>query len=443
MKVLVLGGDGRTHALVWKLFNSPMAEEVMCAPGNGGTSQIAPSVELALEDAANVARWSFEQSVDVIVPAESGPLQHGMVDEVVAFHIGVCGPSQRSTVLERSRCRAKEFMLRYNLPTSPGRAFTNLSMAEKFLASVPLPVTIKADHPAGGEVGYHDRYAALTGLRDLFAARAIDETSNGVVIEQFLEGPRVVLSTLTDGHTAVPLLATRLYDHVQADKQSPRAAGVGAHTSTSRYATLLTDFLHQKCIMPILGGLSAESMPTWGVLGVDCIITAQGPRITAIRYSMHEGEAQVVLPRLEDDLLPWVQATIARRVHDMPAPRWQPVASVGIGLYARGYPYHFPVGGAISGLETLDDGVLAFHSATENPNGLRYQPRASAGANLLGMRFGMPSNTGLRTTGGLVLTVVATAPTLADARQQALANAARVTFEGRSFRDDIGAHEFR
>ncbi|HEU5012037.1 MAG TPA: phosphoribosylglycinamide synthetase C domain-containing protein [Roseiflexaceae bacterium] len=443
MKVLVLGGDGRAHALVWKLFNSPLAEEVMCAPGNGGTSQIAPSVDLALEDAANVARWAFEQGVDIIVPAEGGPLQHGMVDEVISFHIGVCGPSQRSTALERSRCRAKEFMLRYNLPTAPGRAFTSLSMAEKFLASMQLPVMIKADHPAGGEAVYHDRYAALAGLRDLFAARTIDETGNGVVIEQFLEGPRVVLSTLTDGHTAVPLLATRLYDRINADKQSPLAAGVGAHTSTSRYATLLTDFLHHKCIMPVLGGLSAEGMPVWGVLGIDCIITAQGPCITAIRYSMHEGEAQVVLPRMEDDLLPWVQATIARRIHDMPALRWRPVASVGIGLYARGYPYHFPVGGPISSLDTLDDGVLAFHSATENPNGLHYQPRASTGPNMLGMRFGLPSNTALRTAGGLVLTVAATAPTLAEARQRALANAARITFEGRSFRDDIGAQEFR
>ena len=441
MKVLVLGGDGRAHALVWKLFNSPLVHEVICAPGNGGTSQIAPTVDLALHDATGIARWAFEQGVDIIMPAESRPLQDGVVDEVVSFHIGVCGPSQRSTMLERSRCRAKEFMLRYNLPTAPGRAFTNLAMAEKFLASVPLPVMIKADHPNGGEAVYHERYAALSGLRELFAARPVDETSNGVVIEQFLEGPRVVLSTFTDGRTAVPLLATRLYDRVHADKQSPLAAGIGAHTSTSRYAHLLTDFLHQKFIMPILDGLAAESMPVWGVLGVDCIITPHGPRLTAIRYSMREGEAQVVLPRLEDDMLPWVQAMIAQRLHDMPAPCWQPVASVGIGMYARGYPHHFPVGGPINGLETLDDGVLAFHSATENPNGLRYQPRAS-GTNLLGLHFGMPSNTGLRTDGGLVLTVVATAPTLAEAREQVLANAARVLFDGCSFREDIGANEF-
>lgn len=441
MKVLVLGGDGRAHALVWKLFSSPLVDEVICAPGNGGTSQLAPTVDLALHDSAGIARWAFEQGIDIIMPAESRPLQDGVVDEVVSFHIGACGPSQRSTVLEGSRCRAKEFMLRYNLPTAPGRAFTNLAMAEKFLASVPLPVMIKADHPSGGEAVYQERYAALSGLRELFAARPVEGTSDGVVVEQFLEGPRVVFSTLTDGHTAVPLLATRLYDRVLADKQSPLAAGIGAHTSTSRYAHLLTDFLHQKFITPLLGGLAAEGMPVWGVLGVDCIITPHGPRLTAIRYSMHEGEAQVVLPRLEDDLLPWVRATIAQRLHDMPAPCWKPVASIGIGMYARGYPHHFPVGGPVNGLELLDDGVLAFHSATENPHGLRYQPRTS-GANLLGMRFGVPSNTGLRTDGGLVLTVVASAPTLAEARERALANATRIVFDGCSFREDIGANEF-
>ncbi len=441
MKVLVLGSDGRAHAFVWKLFNSPLVQEVVCAPGNGGTNQIAPSVDLGLDDAAAVARWAFEQGVDIIMPAESRPLQHGVVDEVVSFHIGVCGPSQRSTVLERSRCRTKEFMLHHNLPTAPGRAFTNLAMAEKFLASVPLPVMIKSDNPAGGEAVYHDRYAALSGLRELFSARPMEGMSDGVVIEQFLDGPRVVLSTFIDGRTAVPLLATRLYDHLNQTGQGSLAVGLGAHTSTSRYAHLLTDLLHQKFITPVLAGLATEGMPVWGVLGVDCIITSRGPRLTAIRYSMREGEAQVVLPRLEDDLLPWVQATIAQRLHDMPAPRWRPVASIGIGMYARGYPHHFPVGGPINGLEALDDGVLAFHSATENPNGLRYQPRTS-GTNLLGMHFGMPSNTGLRTDGGLVLTVVASAPTLAEARERALVNATRVVFDGCSFREDIGEHEF-
>lgn len=440
MHVLVLGGDGRAHTLAWKLFNSPQISELVCAPGNGGSSQLAPSAEIAGGVAA-VARWAFDEGIDLIVPAESLPLRQGLVDEVVSYHVGVCGPSQRSTLLERSRCRAKEFMLRYGLPTAPGRSCRDLVTAEKFLASYTLPVMIKADHPEGGEAVYHDRYAALAGLRELFAARPVDSISEGVVIESYLAGPRVVLSALTDGRTALPLLATRLYDRMTATDAGPQAPGVGAHTSTSRYAQLLTDYLHQKLIVPIVAGLAEEGLPYWGVLGVDCVVTPEGPRLTAIRCSLREGEAQVVLPRLEDDLLPLVQAMITQRLHEVPALRWSPTASVGIGLIARGYPHHFPTGGPIHGIETLDEGVLVFHSATESIGGLRYTSRSALGG-LLGLGAAQPPAGVLRVSGGHVLTVVALGATLAGARGRALVNAERIDFAGRTFREDIGAKEF-
>jgi phosphoribosylamine--glycine ligase len=161
---------------------------------------------------------------------------------------------------------------------------------------------------------------------------------------------------------------------------------------------------------------------------------------------MREGEAQVVLPRLEDDLIPWIQAMIARRLHEQPAPRWAATPSVGIGLVARGYPHHFPSGGPIRGIEDLDEGVLAFHSATENRSGLRYTPRVGGrtqggrtqGSPLPGLVMGGVA----RTTGGHVLTVVTLGGTLAGARGRALVNAERISFEGRMFRGDIGAKEF-
>jgi phosphoribosylamine---glycine ligase len=444
MKVLVLGGDGRAHTLVWKLFNSSQVSDLICAPGNGGTGQLAPSADLDAGDGAAVARWAFDEGVDVIVPADSGSLHAGLVDEVVSFHISVCGPPQRTATLSRSRCRAKAFMLRHGLPTAPGRAFEDLATAEKYLATQPLPVMIKADHPAGGEVSYDDRLAALEGLRELFAARPLDADGGGVVIESFMVGPRVVLSAFTDGRTAVPLLPTRLYDQLDEDDRGPRAPGMGAHTGTSLFAQRLGAYLHEKLILPIVAALAQDELPYWGILGIDCVITSSGPRLTALRCSMQEAEAQVVLPRLENDLLPWVQATIARRLHELPPPRWAPTSSVGIGLVARGYPHNYPVGGAVQGIEDLDEGVLAFHSATENPSGLRYTPRATTGP----LSFGLPLFGGAaqgsvaRTTGGHVLTVVALGATLAGARGRALVNAERISFEGRMFRGDIGAKDF-
>jgi phosphoribosylamine---glycine ligase len=442
MKTLVLGGDGRAHTLVWKLFNSPAVTELVCAPGNGGIGHLTPAVDLEVADAATVARWAFDEGVDIIVPADSRSLQAGLVDEVVSFHIGVCGPSQRSTALEHSRCRAKEFMLRHGLPTAPGRAFSDLGTAEKYLATQPLPVMIKADHPAAGEAVYHDRYAALEGLRDLATARPIEGANDGVVVESYLEGPRVVLSAFTDGRTAVPLLPTRLYDRVDEGDGGPLAPGIGAHTGSSLFARKLGEFLHEKYIAPAVAALAQDDLPYWGVLGIDCIVTAQGPRLTALRSSMREGEAQVVLPRLEDDLVPWLQAMIGRRLHELPAPRWSATPSVGIGLIARGYPHHFPVGSAIQGVAELDEGVLAFHSATEDMSGLRYTPRVGGRGRGSPMPVGMLGGGVAHTTGGHIMTIVAMGATLAGARARALVNAERIVFDGRMFRGDIGVKEF-
>ncbi|HEX5689565.1 MAG TPA: phosphoribosylglycinamide synthetase C domain-containing protein [Roseiflexaceae bacterium] len=442
MKVLVLGNDGRAHALVWKLFNSSLASELVCAPGNGGTGLLAPTADLDVANVAAVAHWAFDEGVDVIVPADSRLLQAGLVDEVVSFQIGVCGPPQRSSALFGSRCRTKEFLLRHGLPTAPGRAFDNLHTAEKYLATQPLPLIIKADHPSAGEAVFQERYAALQGLHDLFTARPLEGPNDGVVIESFVPGARVVLSAFADGQTAVPLLPTRLYDRVEEGDAGPLARGLGAHTGASEFARRLGEYLHEKLIAPCVAALARDDLPYWGLLGVDCVISPNGPRLTALRSSMQEGEAQVVLPRLEDDLMPWVQAMIARRLHELPPPRWLPTPTVGIGLIARGYPHHFAVGGTIEGVEQLDEGVLVFHSATENASGLRYIPRGGGRATSAALPLYAASTTLAHTTGGHVLTLVASGATLAGARARALVNAERIAFDGRTFRGDIGAKEF-
>lgn len=454
MKILLLGDDGRAHALAWKLINSPRSPEIICAPGNGGTAPFAPSATLDMTDAATISRWTFEEQIDLVIPASGVPLHAGLVDEVLSLQVGVWGAARRAAALERSRCLAKEFMLRHGLPTATGRAFTDLAIAERYLATLPLPVMIKTDHPSGGEEIFDDRYAALEGLRRLFAARSLDG-GEGVVVEAALRGPRVALSAFTDGRTSVPLLAVRLYDRVDEGDRGAQATGVGAHTSNSTFARQLARYLHEKFIMPAVAGLEQDGLPCWGILGVDCIITTDGPRATALRCTFREGEAQVVLPRLEDDLLPWVEATIARRLHELPPPAWTITPSVGLGLMARGYPTFFPTGGQVHGLDEIEPGVMVFHSATTNPAAtVPYASRASAGRSggttalnsMLGGLLGMGGTSqwagGLRTTGGLALTVVAQGVSLPSARARALINADRVKFEACTYRADIGERDF-
>lgn len=444
MKILVLGSDGRTHALVWKLFSSPNAE-IFCAPGNGGAGLLAPQVDLDLSQPAEVARWAFSEQIDMIVPAESGSLWAGMVDEVVSMHIGVFGASQRSTRLEWSRCYTKEFLQRYGLPTARGRTFTSLSNAEKYLASQNLPLVIKADHPAGGGGVYHDRYAALEGLRALFVNRPIEGSSHGVVIEEYLSGISVSFSAIVDGSTALPLLPVRIYDRLDARPDSPWAPGMGAITGNSSYAQRLSTHMHTHLIRPIVAALSQENLPYWGILGVDCIITDQGPRITTLRCSLRDMEAQVVLPRLKDDLVPVIEAAISRKLHQIPTLHWRDEASVGIALVAQGYPNHYGVGGAIRGLTDVDEGVLVFHDQTHNPAALRYTPVTRSGTGMfsnliMGASMTVPDTT---MTGGHVVTVVGMGATLNGARGRVLLNAERISFPGRIYRDDVGSHEFR
>ncbi|MBC8077801.1 MAG: phosphoribosylamine--glycine ligase [Chloroflexales bacterium] len=442
MKVLVLGDDGRAHALVWKLFSSPLISELICGPGNGGTATLAPQVEIDQSDAAGIGRWAFDETIDLIVPAAGAPLWAGLVDEVVSFHIGVCGPAQRTTRIEQSRCYAKELLLRYELPTAPGRAFTSLATAEKYLATQQLPVAIKADHPDAGEGVFAERYGALQGLHELFGARASGGNGDGVVIEAYLSGPRIAQSALTDGRATQPLLPVRIYDHLREGDEGTPAPGMGACTGTSAYAAKLRAYIHAKLIAPLVAALDREGLPLWGFVGIDTIITEQGPRITALRCALRDGEAQVVLPRLEDDLVPLIQLAIGRRLDQAPPLRWRDEASVGIGLVAQGYPHHFPVGGAIAGLTDLDEGVLAFHHQTSNAHGMSYTPassrRSSLSKLLLGSGVQRPA---IATTGGHVLTMVATSATANSARARALVNAERIAFPGRSFRADIGQHE--
>lgn len=439
MKILVLGGDGRAHALVWKLFSSAAAD-VLVAPGNGGTAALAPAAELDLADAAGVARWAFAEGVDLIVPADSGPLAAGLVDEVIAMHIGVCGPAGRSTQIERSRCFARAFLERHGLPLARGRACADLATAEKYLAAMPLPVLLKADTPAGGDGVFAERYAALEALRAMFADGAA-----GVVIEEHLPGTIVSISAITDGATALPLPPVRLYDRLGPAPDSPLAPGMGAVTGNSAYAHKLGAYLQAHILQPIVAALARESLPYWGILGVDCVVTEQGPRVTGLRCSLRDMEAQAVLPRLESDLAGLIEAALARRLDRVPPPVWRDEASVAIGLVAQGYPHHFPVGGLVQGLNDLDEGVLLFHDQTTSAAGLRYTPADRQGANPLAalLSAGTTAAPGVTVAGGHVAAVVARGATLAGARGRALLNAERISFPGRTYREDVGAHEFR
>ncbi len=425
MKLAVIGADGRAHALTWKLFNSPHVSTLDCLPGNGGTAPLSPRRDPFAPDASDgvsaMIGWAFREQVDLVVDAAGQLLTGGLADELAPLTVGALGPTRATALLLGSRCRTKDLLLRHTIPTAPGQAFTDAETAEKALATYALPVRIRANAPDGGEEVYTERLAAIEGVRALFAAHTSSDLVPGVVIEQVLTGPRISITALTDGTACVPFLPVH-----HADGVEPVWA-----TGVSRYATLLRSFLLQNVLQPVMAALTAEGLEVRGVLGADCIITSQGPRVTALRGQFAPGEAEVVLPRLQDDLVPLIAATLAGNLASAPAPTFHEQATVGIGLVGAGYPHHYAMGGPIGGLDMLDAGVLAFHNATEPP----LPANAPARRSWFG-RNDTAADPLPRVAGGHVLTLVAQADSVATAWERAQRNATLVQFEGRTYRED-------
>jgi phosphoribosylamine--glycine ligase len=320
-----------------------------------------------------------------------------------------------------------------------------MATAEQYLATVQPPLVLKPDSLEHPPQIFTDRYAALNALRELFRTIAPEADNAGIVIETFLPGATVAFSAFVDGNTALPLLPARVYDQLTTQTDTIDAPGMGAHTSTSEYAQRLRTYLDQRIMQPLLAALRSESIPYWGILGIDCVITAQGPRVANLRCSMHDGEAQVVLPRLEDDILDIIRATAARRLDQLPPLRWRNQASVGIALVAQGYPHHFPTGSTLEGLANIEPGTLVFHDQTHNPLGMVYTPTVNRGPGAFSRLIMGNTNpsASLVTSGGHVLMVVALGDDLAGARARVLKNVQEISFAGRTYRDDIGLHEFR
>lgn len=451
MKALILGANGPAHALVWKLFNSDRVDHIVGSPGNGGTGILAPVVE-ARETVAATVQWAYEESFRLIVPATAQPLQEGLVEEASSMRIATWGPPKQSALLTKSRLWAKEFLNRYQLPTAPGKAFGDFATAERYLASQPLPVLLWGDYPSEFDGAYMDRAAAMQALAGIFALPPRPDHFRGAVIEAPVVGPSVSCSCVTDGAATVPLPPVRIYERLEDGDRGWAAPGMGGHTSASPLLAKIGEYIQRQILQPLLAALQRENLPWWGVLGVDCVITADGPKVTQIRCTLGDPEAQLLLPRLQDDLFALIAATNNHTLQSQPPLRWKPGASVGVALVAQGYPHNFPTGLALNGVSDLEPGVLAFQSETTNPFSMSYVPESHSmmsSSLITGFADSLSSAmlvretgpTRLTTHGGKPVLLVAQGQTLDEARQRAYANLRRLSLQPSFHRTDIGAQD--
>ena len=418
MKVLVLGSGAREHALSWMCERSPAVDKVMTAPGNGATQAVGAHITIDPRDPAEVLAAVHEYDIDLTVIGPDEAVAAGVADHLLKAGRQVFGPTAAAGRIESSKSFAKEVMQVARVPTADYHVFDDAHAAREHVRRRNQPMVVKADGLALGKgVVVCDTVAqTLDAVERAMVGNAFGEAGARVILEERLEGPEVSLMCLCDGERAVPMAPARDYKRAGDGDTGPNTGGMGAYSPPSDVGEAMVAQILRQCAQPVVTELASRGTPYQGCLYTQVMLTSEGPMVIEFNARFGDPEAQVVLPRLQGDLVDLMLACAAGDVR--PAPMtWSPEATVGVVLASRGYPGHYETGIPIEGLDDLEDGVLAFHAGTRH------------------------TATGYITRGGRVVTIVASGKTVAAARERAYANVARVTFDGVFYRSDIAERE--
>jgi phosphoribosylamine--glycine ligase len=418
MRILVLGGGGREHAIVHALVKSPRVPEVLVAPGNGGTAAIARNVaDLAIENARAVADYAAENQVDLVVIGPQGPHVAGTPDAHHARGIKVFGPSGLAARLEGSKAFAKGIMRRNGIPTGESRAYTirEFTQAQQALEKATFPVVIKADGLAAGKgvTIANDKREAEEAMRACFDG-AFGDAGETVLIEEFLEGPECSLLAFVDGETVTVMPPAQDHKRAFDGDTGPNTGGMGVYSPVPGVdADTLATMTH--LLEKTVAGMHGENLRFRGVLYGGFVLTKDGPKVLEYNARFGDPETQVLLPRLRTDLIDVMLAVAEGRLQSQSV-KWSDEAAVCVVIAAGGYPGEYEKGKVITGIAEAEalPGVTVYHAGTA-----------------------LREDGALVTNGGRVLGVTALAPTLAQARDRAYEAAAKISFDGMQMRTDI------
>jgi len=425
MRVLVIGSGAREHALCWALRRSPQLTALYCGPGNGGTAALAENVPLDPMDFAACADWAARSRINLTVVGPDDPLGGGIADVFAARGLLVFGPSKAAARIEASKAWAKQLMLDAGVPTARAVGFADhaaaLAQLDRYAADGGrFPLVVKADGLAAGKgvVVAEDAAEARAAVDAMMLDRRLGAAGATILVEEHLVGPEVSLFALCDGERVVPLAPACDYKRALDGDAGPNTGGMGAYSPPGFATPEMLAEVEARILRPTAAAMAAAGAPFRGLLYAGLMLTADGPKVIEFNARFGDPETQVVLPRLEGDLLELCLAVARGRLDAVPPPTWRPEAACGVVLASEGYPGPFARGKAITGLDALDPDILAFHAGT----------RREADGRLV-------------TSGGRVLTLVALGPTVAAARERVYANVGRVRFEGARHRTDIAARE--
>jgi len=430
MNVLLIGSGGREHAIAWKLRQSPRPGSLTVAPGNGGIAQIAECVPLAIPKpyatAGEVAVFgeavlaiARERHVELVVVAPDDPLALGLVDIVEAAGMRAFGPSKAAARIEASKAFAKDLMRRHGVPMGEAARFDEFEAARAYVESRACDVVVKADGLAAGKgtivTGSHAE--AVEALRALMVEGALGLAGRSIVIEDKLTGPETSAHAFSDGKTVAHMPFSCDHKPVFDGNRGPNTGGMGAYSPPSWLPEATAGQIRHDVTEAAVRAMASEGVPFKGVLYPGLMVTADGPRVIEFNARFGDPETQVLLPRLESDLLE-IMLAVADGTLDRIDVRWSARAAVTVVLASGGYPGAYETGKVIDGLDDVDGDVIVFHAGTR---------RADDGR--------------IVTSGGRVLAVTAVAETMAAAREKAYRNVERIRFEGMHYRRDIGASE--
>jgi phosphoribosylamine--glycine ligase len=417
MRVLVVGGGGREHALCWKLLQSPRVTAVFCAPGNGGIRQIAACPPIDVTDLHGLLALAQAERIDLTVVGPEAPLSMGIVDLFEHHGLRVFGASRRAAEIEGSKAFSKELMHRHGIPTAFARVFTDPAEAKVYIREVGAPIVVKADGLAAGKgvLLCATVAEAEDAVKMIMEDRIFGEAGDRLVVEEFLVGEEASFLAFTDGTTVLPMPSAQDHKAVFDGDQGPNTGGMGAYSPAAVVTPELHEEVMTKVMLPTVRAMAAEGRPYRGVLYAGLMITARGPKVLEYNARFGDPEAQPILCRLESDLLPLLEACIDGTLAAQ-KPHWREEAAVCVVLASGGYPGRYATGFPINGLDAAarEAGVTVFHAGTAERDGR------------------------IVTAGGRVLGVTAIGATVREAIDRSYRAAGRIAFQGMHYRRDIG-----
>ncbi|OME76125.1 phosphoribosylamine--glycine ligase [Paenibacillus sp. FSL A5-0031] len=417
MRILVVGGGGREHAIVWALKKSEKVKEIFCAPGNAGIAQLAEIVPIAVNQFDELIQFAKDAAIDLVFVGPDDPLADGIVDAFEAAGIVAYGPRKNAAEIEGSKIFMKNLLKKYDIPTAKYETFTDYESASAYLREQSAPIVIKADGLAAGKgvTVAATLEEAEQALRDMMVDKVFGQAGSQIVIEECLVGQEMSILAFVDGETVRAMVPAQDHKPIFDGDKGPNTGGMGTYTPLPHIDQAIIDESIQKIIIPTAKAMVSEGRPFRGVLFAGLMITKDGPKTIEFNARMGDPETQVVLPRLQTDLIDIVLASLNGNLDQLDI-QWSEEAAVCVVVASEGYPASYPKGRVITGLaEAEAQGALVFHAGTAEKDGQ------------------------FVTNGGRVLGIVGRGRDIAEARARAYEAVSVIDFEGKQNRTDIAA----